>query len=235
MTVYSGHSATSGGCAIGLLLRPFSYQVSSHLNPNCASCSDAVIAGVASDEVARMELFLPGRQQRVPLKDNVFTVSLGATASTWNLVAYDRRGLIIGKSSPPTMIPIPAPVQTPANPPAGLTVTRVISTPGGHGPLSPTHENVIPVHAGLDFAITLENGDIRRNLTVSVTTHPAPPTHRSHAVIHHVKPRTAVTVRLGNLAGKILFAQREALKVTVTDAQRRETWIRSYPIIFSLG
>lgn len=105
MTVYEGGYARSGGCAVGLLLKPFTYSTSWHLNPNCTSCGGVLITGVASDEVARMELFLPGGKHRhVPLEDNVFLVRLRASDSSANLVAYDRTGLIIGRSVPPPAI-----------------------------------------------------------------------------------------------------------------------------------
>lgn len=104
MTVYYGYSS-NGGCAVGLLLKPFNYDISSHMNPDCTSCGGVVIAGVASDDVARMELFLPGGKHRaVPLKDNVFLIRLGTSYSSSNLVAYDHNGLIIGRSVPPPAI-----------------------------------------------------------------------------------------------------------------------------------
>jgi hypothetical protein len=101
MTVFYGYSS-SGGCAVGLLLKPFNYDISSHMNPNCSNCGGVVIAGVASDDVAHMELFLPGGiHKAVPLKDNVFLITLRSSDSSANLVAYDHAGLIIGRSAPP--------------------------------------------------------------------------------------------------------------------------------------
>ena len=237
MTVYSGHSASSGGCAVGLLLKPFNYDISSHMNPSCASCSDVVVAGVASDDVARMELFLPGRHRPVPLKDNVFVVTLAPSVSAWSLVAYDRSGLVIGRSSPPPSIQIPPkPSQTPTNPLSGLTLTRVVSGPSSRGPLSATHVNVVAVHPGLHFAVGVRNGNLSRKLTVTLTItggNLGSPTVRRQTIT--LRPHTGATVRLGNLVGKILFAQREQLKVEVADAAHRESWVRTYPIIFALG
>jgi hypothetical protein len=104
ITVFSGYSS-GGGCAVGLLLKPFNYDISSHMDPNCPSCGGVVIAGVASDDVAQMVLFLPGGRHRVvPMKDNVFLVTLRSSDSAANLVAYDRAGLIIGRSAPPPAI-----------------------------------------------------------------------------------------------------------------------------------
>ena len=237
MTVYLGHSAgVGGGCAVGLLLKPFNYDISSHMNPSCSSCSDVVVAGVASDDVARMELFLPGRHRPVPLRDNVFLITLGPSVSAWSLVAYDRNGLVIGRSSPPSSIQIPAPSKTPANPPSGLTLLPVISGPGSRGPLSATNENVVTVHAGLHFTVGLRNGSLRRKLTITMTIsggNLGSPTAARQTIT--LQPNAGATVRLGNLVGKILFARHERLKVDVTDTQRRESWVRTYPIIFALG
>jgi hypothetical protein len=237
MTVFSGYSASSGGCAVGLLLKPFNYDISSHMNPSCASCNDVVVAGVASDDVDRMELFLPGRHRSVSLRDNVFVVTLGPSVSAWSLVAYDRNRLVIGRSSPPPSVQIPsAPSQTPAKLPSGLTLTQVISGPSSRGPLSATHENVVAVHPGLHFAVGLRNGNLRRKLTVTATIsggNLGSPVLRRDTIT--LLPSAAATVRLGDLVGKILFAQREQLKVEVADAAHRESWVRTYPIIFTLG
>jgi hypothetical protein len=237
MTVYLGHSSGGGGgCAVGLLLKPFNYDISSHMNPSCSRCSDVVVAGVASDDVARMELFLPGRHRSVPLRDNVFVVTLGPSVSAWSLVAYDQNGLVIGRSSPPSSIQIPAPSKTPANPPNGLILIPVISGPSSRGPLSATNENVVAVQPGLHFAVGLRNGSLRRKLTVTMTisgAHLGAPILRRQTIT--LQPHAGATVRLGDLVGKILFAQREQLKVDVTDTERRESWVRTYPIIFALG
>jgi hypothetical protein len=238
MTVFYGHSATSGGCAVGLLLKPFNYDISSRMSPSCPSCSDVVVAGVASDDVARMELFLPGRHRPVPLRDNVFVVTLSPTVSAWSLVAYDRNGLVIGKSSPPPSFQVAPNLRRtpPAATSSGLTLTRVVSGPSSRGPLSATHENVVAVHPGIHFAVGLRNGTLRRKLTVTMTISGGSlgsPTVRHQTIT--LQPHAGGTVRLGNLVGKILFAQREQLKVEVADAAHRESWVRTYPIIFALG
>lgn len=63
-----------GGCAIGLNLRPFNGSTAGGVN-----IAGLVLAGLASDDVARMELFLPqGRHRRVPLQDNAYFVSVRA-------------------------------------------------------------------------------------------------------------------------------------------------------------
>jgi hypothetical protein len=218
MTVYLGQSSgVGGGCAVGLLLKPFNYDIFSHMSPSCSSCSDVVVAGVASDDVARMELFLPGTHRPVPLRANVFVVTLSPSVSAWSLVAYDRSGLVIGRSSPPPAIQIPAPSQTPANPPGGLTLTQVTSEPNGRGPLSPAHENV-EVQPDAQFAVGLRNGNFGRKLKVTVTISGG---NLGQSILRRktitLDPHAGATVRVGNLVGKIRFAQREQLKVEVTD------------------
>jgi hypothetical protein len=53
--------------------------------------------GLASDEVASMELFYAdGERQPVPLRDNVFAVQLRRADLPGKLVAYDRPGKVIG-------------------------------------------------------------------------------------------------------------------------------------------
>ena len=235
MTVYLAYSS-SGGCAIGLLLKPFNYDISSHMNPSCPTCSNVIVAGVASDDVAHMELFLPGRHRPVHLKDNVFLVTLAASVSAWSLVAYDHNGLVIGRSSPPLSIQTPGQARTPTNPLSGLNVTQVVSGPSSRGPLSTSHENVVAVHQGIRFAVGLRNGNLRRKLTVTMTISGgtlASPVVRRETIT--VQPHAGTTVHLGDLTGKILFAQREQLKIEVADSQHREIWVRSYPIIFALG
>jgi hypothetical protein len=234
MTVFSG-ATSGGGCAVGLLLKPFNYDISSHLSASCGSCSSVVVAGVASDDVARLQLFVPGSHRRVPLRDDVFTVTLGPSVSAWNLVAYDRQGLVIGRSSPPT-IPVLVPSQTTGAQPGGLTLSAVVRAADGRGPLSATHMNVVAVHPGLHFRIELRNGGLRRKLTVTLTISGgnlgSPLVRRTTITL---QPRAGATVRVGDLVGKILFAQRQTLKVEVADPAHRESWVRTYPIIFALG
>jgi YD repeat-containing protein len=99
MTVVFAHSG--GGCAVGLLLRPFNLMTMSRMDPACAECGGVVLAGAASDDVNRMELFLPhGRHRIVPLKDNAFLVTVTTADSPVTLVAYDSHGLIIGRTAP---------------------------------------------------------------------------------------------------------------------------------------
>jgi hypothetical protein len=95
-----------GGCAIGNLLRPFSEMTAS--GTNVADPGGVILAGLASDEVAHMELFLPGgRHRAVPLKDNAFFASVRASDYPANLVAYDRNGLIVGTAATPGPIRLP--------------------------------------------------------------------------------------------------------------------------------
>jgi len=98
MTVFSRLGDVGGGCAIGLDLRPFSYMTMSGLD--VAPDNGEIIAGMASDDVARLEVFMPGGRHRgVPLVDNTFALALTANDYPSNLVAYDRSGLVIGRSA----------------------------------------------------------------------------------------------------------------------------------------
>jgi hypothetical protein len=54
-------------------------------------------SGIATDEVARVELFLAtGERRSVPLRDNVFVARALRARFPVRLVAYDRAGRIIG-------------------------------------------------------------------------------------------------------------------------------------------
>lgn len=102
MTVFFP-TAGFGGCAFGLNLKPFKVTTASGLD--VVGGGGVVLAGLASDDVARMELFLPhGRRHPVPLKDNAFFVRVARADLPANLVAYDRHGLVIGTSA--TLKPI---------------------------------------------------------------------------------------------------------------------------------
>ena len=82
----------------------------------------------------------------------------------------------------------------------------------------------------------MRNGNLRRKLTVTATISGGAlvsPVVRRQTIT--VEPHAGATVRLGDLVGKILFAQREQLKIEVADNAHRETWVRTYPIIFALG
>jgi hypothetical protein len=54
-----------------------------------------------------------------------------------------------------------------------------------------------------------------------------------HATLH-LASREVGRLKFGRL-GVPLFAQRSSVKVTVADAQHRETWVASYPVVFALG
>lgn len=76
--------------------------------------------------------------------------------------------------------------------------------------MSATHENVVAVHPGLHFAVGLRNGSLRRKLTVTMWISGGTlgsPTVRRQTII--LRPHAGAAVRLGDLVGEILFAQRE--------------------------
>ena len=56
-----------------------------------------IVSGLASDEVARVEVFLgTGEQRPAPLRDNVVIVRVQAAKFPARIVAYDARGRVIG-------------------------------------------------------------------------------------------------------------------------------------------
>jgi hypothetical protein len=117
-----------------------------------------------------------------------------------------------------------------------LTVTKLISTPDGRGPLSRQHLNVVTVHPNIAFKVTIRNEAAQRLLRVTLSITRAPTTLGSI-----VKSKTVVfasnqtqSVRFGKL-GQVAFAVRETLKVSVADPQTHELWVARYPVIFALG
>jgi hypothetical protein len=117
-----------------------------------------------------------------------------------------------------------------------LSVVTVTSAPGGRGPLSPRHVNVVPVHPDLSFKVVLLNGASQRRVKVTLTI-----AHRPSSFSPIVKTSTialaakhTASLEFGKL-GQIAFAQRETLKLSVVDSQTHEVWVASYPVIFSLG
>jgi hypothetical protein len=93
-----------GGCAIGMDLRPFS--VSTAFGLNITGGDGVVLAGLASDEVARMELFIAGGARRhVPLRDNAFFIRVTSKELPCNLVAYDTHGDVIGTGARSNVLP----------------------------------------------------------------------------------------------------------------------------------
>jgi hypothetical protein len=83
----------SGGCAVGLLLKPFDVGLSGN------GTAFVVFSGLAGDDVAWIDLFLAdGERWPVPLSDNAFAVQAPRTEFPVNLVAYDNGGRVIGTS-----------------------------------------------------------------------------------------------------------------------------------------
>jgi hypothetical protein len=57
----------------------------------------ATLSGLASDDVARLELFLAtGESRPIPLHDNAWAIQAARAARPYRVVAYDREGRIIG-------------------------------------------------------------------------------------------------------------------------------------------
>ena len=85
-----------GGCGVGHLA-PFKFTTFSGLD--LVPSGGFVVAGLASDQVARIELFVGnGTHRRVPLRDNSFFTRVARSELPVNLVAYDKQGEVIGTS-----------------------------------------------------------------------------------------------------------------------------------------
>jgi hypothetical protein len=98
MTLVENGRASGGGCGFGTGLRPFSEM-------RFSNAGHWGIFGLASDDVARMVLVLPGGHHvPVPLKDNAFLLNTKTADVPSTLVAYDEKGLVISRTSQP---PIP--------------------------------------------------------------------------------------------------------------------------------
>ncbi len=116
-----------------------------------------------------------------------------------------------------------------------VLVRNVSSYPYGHT-LSPTRLNVVVVHPGLRFTVELENKsrlkrDVRVALRIAGAKGSKPVAQRQSIPL---TPAQLVSLQFKNV-GQMAFAQRQTLKITVTDAAHREVWSRSFRVIFALG
>ncbi|MFN2471641.1 MAG: hypothetical protein ABR583_11785 [Gaiellaceae bacterium] len=88
-----------GGCSpLGRMFErsPFTWGISVAFGGD----QYAVLHGLASDDVARMEMFLAsGECVAVPLADNAFVVEAARTTFPLRLVAYDEAGRVIGNEA----------------------------------------------------------------------------------------------------------------------------------------
>jgi hypothetical protein len=95
--VYSAGQSSGGGCwPAGRLFStgPFTESVTQSQNQY------ATVSGVASDDVARMRLYLSsGAYVPVPLADNVYVVHASLADYPLRLVGYDTQGRVIGSTT----------------------------------------------------------------------------------------------------------------------------------------
>ena len=113
----------------------------------------AFVSGVASDDVARMELYLAtGERVAVALRHNVFIAEVARTKFPARLVAYDRQGRVIGVENmahDPLADPGPRPIADKQR-----IVKRVVGASGTRGTV-----RVGPSTAGTRcHRISFENG-----------------------------------------------------------------------------
>ena len=117
-----------------------------------------------------------------------------------------------------------------------LSVVSVTSAPAGRGPLSRRHVNVVTVHPNLSFKIVLRNDASQRRVKVTFAIARRPssfaPIIRTRTIA--LAAKQPASLEFGQL-GRIAFAQRETLKLSVADPQTNEVWVANYPVIFSLG
>lgn len=115
-----------------------------------------------------------------------------------------------------------------------VLVTKVTSSPSGRGPLASQRLNTVTAPPNLSFRIALRNGNPQRHVTVTLKIRrPVAGASIVRTKSLSLGPNQAVSLTFGNL-GTMAYAQRETLKLTVADAQRREMWVRTYPVIFAL-
>jgi hypothetical protein len=85
-----------GGCAVRATVFARA-PITSGIGLSSGSDQFATVAGLASDDVARIVAFLSGGQTMpVPLRDNVFVVYIARSRLPARLVAYDRERRVIG-------------------------------------------------------------------------------------------------------------------------------------------
>lgn len=231
MTVFLARSGF-GGCAIGLLLKPFNVSTAGGLGFGAGQ--NTILAGLASDDVARMSVFLAhGRSRPVPLRDNAFFISISPADLPVNLVAYDHSGLVIGTTRTATGGLLPTPAATPAASASGLKVTSLRSLPDGPT-LLPGKATTVPVHQNLAFKVELQAGTERRQVSVTFSILRTPSSGSVKKTEFAIlAPHKSTTVTFDKL-GPMLFAQRETVQVTITDVRTHRGSVTNYPVIFSL-
>jgi hypothetical protein len=86
---------TGGGAGCGNFDRAFDRKPFTFGSSSSGS-QYSVLAGLASDDVARLELFSRGDRTDVPLRDNAWLVRVAGSDYPLRLVAYDDAGRVIG-------------------------------------------------------------------------------------------------------------------------------------------
>jgi hypothetical protein len=128
-----------------------------------------------------------------------------------------------------------APVAARTDGQASALSVSVSSAPGGRGPLSRRHVNVVPVAPNLSFKVVVRNGASQRRVKIILSIIGRPSSYAPIAKTGSITLalNQTASVEFGKL-GRIAFAQRETLKLAVADPQTHEVWVTTYPVIFSL-
>jgi hypothetical protein len=137
-----GSGAAGGGCAVRAdLFKGGPISVGSMLDSG--SDQFATLSGIASDDVARIVVFLAtGQTMNVPLRDNVYLVDVARAKAPVRLVAYDTHGRVIGIQTPGGVLPgggVSAPAEGRAvsvrklTSPTGATAELLVGPASGNG------------------------------------------------------------------------------------------------------
>jgi hypothetical protein len=116
---------------------------------------------------------------------------------------------------------------------ATLSVVKMISSPGGKGPLSSGRVNTVPAYPNLAFKVVIRNGAAPQHLEIRARI-----TRGTSSLVVTTKTvslaaNRIVSVTFGRL-GPVPFAQRTTMKLVIADARTHEQWNLTYPMIFTV-
>jgi hypothetical protein len=134
--VVGGRYKDGGGCwPAGRLFStaPFSWGVGDD------GSQYVTISGLASDDVARLALYLgTGQEEAVPLHDNGYLIEAPVVDEPLRLVAYDRQGLVIGTKTLEGQAEMSSGVPAPARPVSNAHWRLVLKNAAGEVFVAPS-------------------------------------------------------------------------------------------------